>query len=351
MRWSALAPGITERELLGIYDARIASLGTPMPPSESVCFATPSRGPVRFRHLASDRPIGDGELVVLAPGALYAGYEAGLARTRVAGNAAPPGTVDLASRCARGMDALIAACRPGNTGADLYRAWENAGNPDLGIPLAHGLGLGAEPPLIGLGRGRDATNRRGNGAERAVLGRRGRRRRMPGARYGARRGQWTIGTLALRKAVMTSHRTVFNHIGLCVADRERSRHFYEGLLGFQFWWELELPDEGTEQLLQLAKPIGVRATYLIRDGLVLELIDYSKRDVHVGPERVMDQVGLTHLSLSVSNLGDVLAMVDGFGGSVVKETVTEQFAMIRDPDGQLIELLPDSWLAALPPRS
>ena len=43
-------------------------------------------------------------------------------------------------------------------------------------------------------------------------------------------------------------------------------------------------------------------------------------------------------------------MVESFGGSVVEETVTEQFAMIRDPDGQLIELLPDSWLAALPPR-
>jgi Xaa-Pro aminopeptidase len=25
------------------------------------------------------------------------------------------------------------------------------------VPLAHGLGLGAEPPLIGLGRGSDAT--------------------------------------------------------------------------------------------------------------------------------------------------------------------------------------------------
>ena len=153
----ALAPGITERELLGIYDERIASLGAPMPPSESVCFATPARGPVRFRHLASDRPIGDGELVVLAPGALYAGYESGLARTRVAGHAGPQGTADLASRCARGMDALIAACRPGNTGADLHRAWEEAGNPDPGVPLAHGLGLGAEPPLIGLGRGGDAT--------------------------------------------------------------------------------------------------------------------------------------------------------------------------------------------------
>jgi catechol 2,3-dioxygenase-like lactoylglutathione lyase family enzyme len=149
---------------------------------------------------------------------------------------------------------------------------------------------------------------------------------------------------------MASHRTVFNHVGLCVADHERSRRFYEGLLGFQFWWELELPDEGTAQLLQLEGPIGVRATYLVRDGFVLELIDYSKRDVHAGPQRVMDQVGLTHMSLSVSDLAAVLAMVEEFGGSVIEDTVTEQFAMIRDPDGQLIELLPDSWLANLPPR-
>jgi Xaa-Pro dipeptidase len=153
----ALQPGITERELLGVYDECVARLGAPYPPSESVCFATPTRGPVRFRYLASDRPVGDGELVVLAPGALYAGYEAGLARTRVAGRSAPPGTADLATRCARSMDALMAACRPGNTGADLYRAWETAGNRESPVPLAHGLGLGAEPPLIGLGRGRDAS--------------------------------------------------------------------------------------------------------------------------------------------------------------------------------------------------
>jgi Xaa-Pro dipeptidase len=153
----ALRPGITERELLGAYDECVSRLGAPNPPSESVCFATPTRGPVRFRYLASDRPVGDGELVVLAPGALYAGYEAGLARTRVAGRSAPPATADLATRCARSMDALMAACRPGNTGTDVYRAWENAGNRESPVPLAHGLGLGAEPPLIGLGRGADST--------------------------------------------------------------------------------------------------------------------------------------------------------------------------------------------------
>src|SRR6478752_1382468 len=73
----ALAPGITERELLAVYHERIASLGAPMPPSEAVCSGTP------------------GPLVVLAPGALYAGYEAGLARTRLAGAARKP--AELAS--------------------------------------------------------------------------------------------------------------------------------------------------------------------------------------------------------------------------------------------------------------
>jgi lactoylglutathione lyase len=144
--------------------------------------------------------------------------------------------------------------------------------------------------------------------------------------------------------------TVFNHVGLCVADRQRSRRFYEGLLGFQFWWELDAPEEGTDQLLQLEKPVGLHATYLVRDGLVLELLDYSGRSVHTGAERVMDQVGLTHISFSVSDLGGVLAKVADFGGAVVEGTVSPGSAMVRDPDGQLLELLADGWLSVLPSR-
>jgi catechol 2,3-dioxygenase-like lactoylglutathione lyase family enzyme len=149
---------------------------------------------------------------------------------------------------------------------------------------------------------------------------------------------------------MTSHRTVFNHIGLCVTDRGRSRRFYEGLLGFEFWWEIEPPDDRTAELVQLPEPLGVHATYLVRDEFVLELIDYSRREVHVGSERVMDQLGLTHISFSVSDLSEVLKRIGDFGGAVVEGTVSAQSAMIRDPDGQLLELLSDEWLAALPPR-
>jgi predicted enzyme related to lactoylglutathione lyase len=64
----------------------------------------------------------------------------------------------------------------------------------------------------------------------------------------------------------------------------------------------------------------------------------------------MDQLGLTHLSLSVSDLADVVAAAESYGGSVVDGTVSDQSAMIRDPDGQLLELLSDSWLAVAPPH-
>lgn len=124
-----------------------------------------------------------------------------------------------------------------------------------------------------------------------------------------------------------------------------STRFYEGLLGFQFWWELEPPDDGTDRLLQLDTPIGLHAT-----AWCSNFSSSRKREVHTGPERVMDQLGLTHLSLSVSDLAAVLTMVDNFGGSVVEATVSEQSAMIRDPDWQLIELLADGWLTVLPPR-
>ena len=151
----AIRPGISEKELVGVHAAALAHLGTPTPGSESVVFATPSEGPVRFRYLATHRPIGDGELVVLAPSALYAGYEAGLARTVCAGRTPPAGTAELKERCERGLDALLSACVPGNSGGDLCAAWDTTGSPLPDVVLAHGLGLGAEPPVIGLGTGAD----------------------------------------------------------------------------------------------------------------------------------------------------------------------------------------------------
>ena len=150
-------PGVSERELLAAYYECIGNLGVPTPPSESVAFATPTHGAVDFRFLAGERAVGDGELVVLSPGALYAGYEADVGTTVLAGATPPRGAGPLAERCKSGLDALLDACRPGATGADLSRAWEQTGERQPPVVLAHGLGLGVEPPVIGLGRGASAA--------------------------------------------------------------------------------------------------------------------------------------------------------------------------------------------------
>jgi len=153
----ALRPGVSELDLLGVYAETLARLGVPTPASESAVFATPRLGPVRYRALATSRVINQGELVVLSPGALYAGYEGGVGRTRVAGASPKKADLALADRSHRALDALIDACRAGNSGADLYKAWESTGEPPAQIALAYGLGVGAESPMIGFGRSAGVT--------------------------------------------------------------------------------------------------------------------------------------------------------------------------------------------------
>jgi Xaa-Pro aminopeptidase len=153
----AVRPGVTERQLLGVFAERVAELGTPILASESVAFATPRHGPVVFRHAPADLAVEAGQLVVLNPGVLYGGYEGGVGRTWTPQPAAEHRR--LAARCHTALGALIAQCRAGRTGAHFRRAWQTTNEPLPPVPLAYGLGLGVEPPLIGDGVGHDAVLR------------------------------------------------------------------------------------------------------------------------------------------------------------------------------------------------
>jgi catechol 2,3-dioxygenase-like lactoylglutathione lyase family enzyme len=134
----------------------------------------------------------------------------------------------------------------------------------------------------------------------------------------------------------------FNHIGHCVTDLARSRRFYEELLGFTFERELHPPDDPSSTLLRLTKPLGMTALYLRRDGLVLELLHFAGGTVS-GRERVMNEPGLTHISVSVADVDGVCARVADYGGEVLTDTNIGFGVFIRDPDGQLVELLPMSY--------
>ena len=135
-------------------------------------------------------------------------------------------------------------------------------------------------------------------------------------------------------------RVVVNHVGHCVTDLERSRRFYEELFGFEFWRQMSPTEALTAKLLGLDEPLGGTVCYLRRDGFVLELIHYSAPSHRRAPvRRAMDEPGLTHLSLSC-DVAAVRARVAEYGGEVLTETDVDVAVFIRDPDGQLVELLP-----------
>lgn len=131
-----------------------------------------------------------------------------------------------------------------------------------------------------------------------------------------------------------------NHVGLCVADLARSQRFYEAVLGFTERRRLAVPDDVTADLLRVPRPVGLEAVYLERDGWVLELLHFDRPGEPAARERPFTEPGLTHISFTVDDLAAARAQVAAHGGEVLDDTEVGAMAvMVRDPDGQVLELL------------
>jgi lactoylglutathione lyase len=144
---------------------------------------------------------------------------------------------------------------------------------------------------------------------------------------------------------------IYNHTGQVVTDLARSKRFYSDVLGFRPWYEITPPDEATAKLCGLTPPLGVTASYLTLDGFVLELMHYAAPGATAPwARRGMDEPGLTHLSISVDNVRETAAKAVDYGGEIVEESDVGGALFIRDPDGQLVELLPTAFRDSLPPK-
>jgi catechol 2,3-dioxygenase-like lactoylglutathione lyase family enzyme len=145
--------------------------------------------------------------------------------------------------------------------------------------------------------------------------------------------------------------STYNHTGQVVTDLEASKRFYQEVFGFTFWYEITPDDEATAKLGSLETPLGVTASYLVLDGFVLELLHYSARGA-MAPfrPRTMNEPGLTHLSISVDDVRATAEKAAQYGGQIIEESDVGNALFIRDPDGQLLELLPARYRAMLPPK-
>jgi len=142
--------------------------------------------------------------------------------------------------------------------------------------------------------------------------------------------------------VSDASRAVVNHVGLGVTDLERAQRFYTEVLGFEVDRVLQLPDAGSGPFLGVDPPVNLTAVYLVRDAFVLELLHFDRPGNQPAADRTFTQPGLTHLSFSVDDLPAALDQVVALGGEVVT-SMGGQAAMVRDPDGQLLELMPMAY--------
>lgn len=134
------------------------------------------------------------------------------------------------------------------------------------------------------------------------------------------------------------------HIGLCVADLERSLRFYVDGMGFVEIGRMTTDEPDSGKILEVPDA-AVELVYLARDGFRIELIDFARPGVDTPAQRrPVNQVGLTHLAFRVDDLDAWCERIRGAGGTVLDHTASRfvtgnRGIMAVDPDGTRIELI------------
>ncbi len=141
-----LQPGVSEQTLVGAVLGAMAAGGVSTPATQDAAWVTSREHPWQRAHAHST--VREGDLVAFAAGALAGGYVGEVGRTWPAGDAADAPTRKLFGRSNALYGKMIAACRPGAPTRELLDAYEGAGEPLPPMPVAYGLGLGFDPPVV-----------------------------------------------------------------------------------------------------------------------------------------------------------------------------------------------------------
>jgi Xaa-Pro dipeptidase len=139
-----LRPGISEKALAGVLLEAMAAGGVSTPSTQDAAWVTSREHP--WRRASADGLVRDGDLVAFSSGVLDGGYTGEVGRTWPVGEV--NGSADLYRRWDALWDRLYEACQPGAPAIDLLAAYQAAGEELPPMPIARGLGLGFDPPVV-----------------------------------------------------------------------------------------------------------------------------------------------------------------------------------------------------------
>jgi Xaa-Pro aminopeptidase len=141
-----LREGTTEQALTGVMLEAQAAGGVSTPATQDSAWVTSRDHP--WRRARSGGRIENGDLVAFSAGVLADGYVGEVGRTWPVGDVDGPDVPKLYDRWNALWDRLAASCKPGQPASDLLAAYEAANEPLPPMPVAHGLGLGFDSPVV-----------------------------------------------------------------------------------------------------------------------------------------------------------------------------------------------------------
>ena len=139
-----LRPGVSEKTLAGVLLEAMAAGGVSTPSIQDAAWVTARDHP--WRRASDDGRVQPGDLVAFSAGVLDGGYTGEVGRTWPVGE--PSGAADLYRRWDALWHQLYDACQPGAPGTELLAAYQAAGEQLPPMPIARGLGLGFDPPVV-----------------------------------------------------------------------------------------------------------------------------------------------------------------------------------------------------------
>ncbi|CAJ1508978.1 M24 family metallopeptidase [[Mycobacterium] holstebronense] len=142
----AVDDGVSEQTLAGVLMEAMSAGGAATPANQDVVWVTSREYP--WRRAGGGGRVRAGDLVAISAAVLAGGYLGEVGRTFAVGGSSDNSTAALYRRWDGLWKKLSGACRPGASGSALLSAYADAGEPLPPVPVAHGLGLGFDPPVV-----------------------------------------------------------------------------------------------------------------------------------------------------------------------------------------------------------
>jgi len=150
--------------------------------------------------------------------------------------------------------------------------------------------------------------------------------------------------------------TGISHVGISVANLERSIEFYRDLLGLRVLQEVPMRGPNYDAIMGLKGTDG-RIAVLRTGNLEIELLEFKPPSRPAERERHVSDQGISHFAIFVEDAAGLYARLQAAGVRVHSALVyfascTTTAVYFCDPDGNFIEMLQENMPGQTePPRA